>query len=311
MSRKLKLLIGGLIAIVGLPSVTIGVLLAIGWSQLTIFNAVIPHDSASKLLVQNVSYGTNERQSLDVYGPVDSKSTGNSALPVLVFFYGGSWNSGSKEDYAFVGRALAARGFVTVIADYRLVPEVRFPGFVEDGALAVAWVKESIARYGGDRDRLFLAGHSAGAHIAMMLALDGHFLAAQGLRGDTIKGVAGLSGPYDFLPLTRPSSQAAFSHVKILETTQPTHFVTATAPPVFLATGEQDVLVRPRNTRALAQSLNAVGVPLDLHFYSDVDHAGTLLSLSRPLRSTTPVLGQMTDFFLSISKADRRSEISP
>ena len=305
MSRTVKIIIGGFIALVGLPSAVIALLLALGWSQLTIFNAAIPHDTTSELLAHNVSYGTHERHSLDVYGPVTSKSEGNIARPVLVFFYGGSWNSGSKEDYAFVGRALAAQGFVTVIADYRIVPEVRFPGFVEDAALAVTWVAEAIARYGGDRDQLFLAGHSAGAHIAMMLALDGHFLAAHGLPRGTIKGVAGLSGPYDFLPLTRASSQAAFSHVKNLETTQPIHFVTANAPPVFLATGEQDDLVKPRNTRVLAQSLKAVDVLLELHFYSDVDHAGTLLSLSRPFRSTAPVLGQMTDFFLGIANTDR------
>lgn len=305
MSRTVKITIGGLIALVGLPSATIAMLLALGWSQLTIFNAAIPHDTASELLADNVNYGTHARHSLDVYGPVASKSAGNKTLPTLVFFYGGSWNSGSKEDYAFVGRALAAQGFITVIADYRIVPEVRFPRFVEDAALAVAWVTESIARYGGDQDRLFLAGHSAGAHIAMMLALDGNFLAARGLPGNTIKGVAGLSGPYDFLPLTRASSQAAFSHVKNLETTQPIHFVTASAPPVFLATGEQDDLVKPRNTRALAQSLKVVDVPLELHFYSNVDHAGTLLSLSRPFRSTAPVLGQMTDFFLGITKTGR------
>src|SRR3546814_8631076 len=97
-----------------------------------------------------------------------------------------------------LGRAFAAQGFVVAVPDYRLVPKVRFPAFVEDSAAAVKWVRAHIARFGGDPDRIVLAGHSAGAYNAAMLAVDPQWL---GPDRAAVKGWATLAGPYEFLPL--------------------------------------------------------------------------------------------------------------
>lgn len=293
MSRRMKsvfIAIGGTVC---LPVLLLMAFLAAGCSKLAVFDTFVPYDDTSERVASDIVYGPNARNMLDVYRP----TTQSSKSPVLFFVYGGSWNSGDKGDYGFVGHAFAAAGYVTVIADYRLVPEVRFPDFITDGAKAVAWINKNIAEYGGDPKRIFLAGHSAGAYNVMMLALDQSYLAAEGLPANLIKGVAGLSGPYDFLPLAVKSTKAAFGQAGDLKSTQPVAHVTSRAPPIFIATGDADKLVRPKNTRALASRLRAVGARHKTQFYPGVDHAGTLLALSRPLRSDTPVLSDVLAFF--------------
>src|SRR5204862_3568289 len=166
-------------------------------SPLSMFATLSPKDPAA-LGVGGQAYGPDPRQRLDVYVP-RRRAEGS---PIAVFFYGGSWDSGRRQDYGWVGRALASRGFVTVIADYRLYPEVKYPDFLDDGAQAVRWAADNAARFGGDPGRIVLAGHSAGAYNAAMLAFDGRYLAAAGVDPSHVKAMAGLSGPYDFLPLT-------------------------------------------------------------------------------------------------------------
>ena len=171
------------------------------------------------------------------------------------FFYGGSWDSGRRQDYNWVGRALASRGFVTIIADYRLYPEVTYPGFLEDSALAVRWAADNAARFGGDPTRIVLAGHSAGAYNAAMLALDGRYLKAAGVDPARVKALAGLSGPYDFLPLQGDITHRIFGDTADLPGTQPTAYVTKASPPAFLATGDSDDMVWPKNTASGAWPL--------------------------------------------------------
>ena len=261
-------------------------------SPLTAFNAIVPADGGAELAQAGIAYGSHPRQKLDVYKPV--ASTG--PLPVVVIFYGGSWNSGRRQDYAFLGMALASRGFVAVIADYRLVPEIRFPVFIEDAAHAVVWAHDNAQNFGGDPSRLFLFGHSAGAYIAAMVALDGQYLKAVGAAPSIIKGVAALSGPYDFLPLDVSSTKAAFGQAPDLNLTQPVNFVTAAAPPMFLATGSDDTTVRPRNTKALAEKLSRAGVPVTTRYYAGLSHVGILLALSRPFRKNGAVLDDVAAF---------------
>src|SRR5579862_822645 len=148
-------------------------------------------------LTQSIAYAGCSRHRLDVCRP-----RGAVAAPVIIFFYGGAWRSGYKELYRYVGKALARRGYVAVVPDYRIYPEARYPDFVEDGARVVRWVKDNVSRFGGDPEKIFLQGHSAGAHIAAMLAIDARWLREVGLepRRD-IAGLIGLAGPYDFLPL--------------------------------------------------------------------------------------------------------------
>ena len=200
---------------------------------------------------RSLAYGEGARRTLDVYW-----RGGAGPAPVILFFYGGSWQGGSKRLYRFVGTALARRGYVAVVADYRTYPEVRFPGFIEDGALALRWTKDHAMRFGGDPHRIFLMGHSAGAHIAAMLALDGQWLNDIGLdnRRD-IAGLIGIAGPYDFLPLRDGVLKTIFSGND--PRTQPISHVSHGAPPALLVTGAHDNIVDPGNSARLAAKLES------------------------------------------------------
>jgi acetyl esterase/lipase len=255
------------------------------------FDALAPHDRGTRRALRDVPYGPNARQKLDVYAPA-----GANGLPVLIFFYGGSWRSGDKDDYEWLGAAFAAQGFVTVIADYRLVPEVVFPDFVSDCAGAVSWVQENISHHGGDPVKLVLCGHSAGAYNAMMLTLAPEFLGASGVEIGRIRGAIGLAGPYDFLPFDVDATHNAFGRAPDPALTQPVHFARGEAPPLLLLWGEDDTTVGRRNLDGLARAQRAAGGVVETITYPDVDHIDILLALSRPLRGRAPVLDDVSVF---------------
>ena len=263
-------------------------------SILSVVNFLSPKDRGSRKIASDVAYGSGERQKLDIYAP-RNVDPAHGPLPVVFFIYGGSWSDGSRQNYDFVGRALSALGFVTVIADYRLLPEVEYPGFIEDGAAAFGWVVDNIASYGGDPHRIALAGHSAGAYNAVMLTLDPQYLAQRGLLGH-VRCVAGLSGPYDFFPFDGEITLRTFGAVREPMATQPIHFVSPSAPPMFLATGGKDTLVYPRNTVALAKRLKVVGCTVEERHYDALGHPGPLLALGRPARFIAPVLKDLGSF---------------
>jgi acetyl esterase/lipase len=265
-------------------------------SPLGLFAALAPQDRVARVAA-GVAYGPQARQALDVYAPA-----GGVGAPVVVFFYGGAWNSGRRQDYGWVGRALAARGFLTLVADYRLYPEVRFPAFLEDGARALRWASDNAGFYGGDPGRLVVAGHSAGAYNAVMLALDDRYVCDQGLDPGQVRAAAGLSGPYDFLPLDGEITTRTFSEAPDLAATQPGRFARADAPPLFLATGDRDRTVYPRNTERLAAALRAAGGCVEERCYPGMDHAGTVLALSRSFRGRAPVLDDLATFLLAHSR---------
>ena len=254
------------------------------------FNALVPTDSGVDRIARDVAYGAGPRQSLDIFAPT-SKATGSR--PIIVYLYGGSWQSGSKEEYGFAARALAAGGFVVAMPDYRLVPAVRFPSFVEDCAAAVKWVRANAARYGGDSDRIVLVGHSAGAYNAAMLAVDERYLGADRAA---VRGVVGLAGPYDFLPLDVPASRAAFSRAPDLPATQPVTFASAGDPPALLLHGANDDIVRVRNSEALGRRLTAAGVRAEVKIYPDLGHVGIVTALATPFRRRAPVLADTLRF---------------
>ncbi len=243
--------------------------------------------------VTAIAYGTDDRQKLDIYVPEGDASAPH---PVLIFFHGGAWRDGEREGYGFLGRAFASRGFVTVIADYRKSPQVRFPAFVDDTAAAIAWVHSNVGKYQGNKDRIFLMGHSAGAHIAMMTALDPRYLKAQGLGTDVIKGVIGLAGPYDFLPLTTDSSKIALGQWPDLAETQPITYARADAPPLLLLTGDKDTVVKPRNSKILSEQIAALGGKQQLKIYPDVGHADIIMAVARPFRNKAPVISDVVNF---------------
>lgn len=244
--------------------------------------------AGSRRVASGVAFGRHG-QRLDVYAPADA-----GPWPVVVFFYGGSWQAGTRGGYAFAGRALAGQGFVTVVPDYRKVPAVRFPAFVEDAAEAAAWTAQEIGRWGGDPARTGVVGHSAGAYLAVLLALDRPYLAAAGAPG-VIRAGVGLSGPYDFLPFTG-AAVPAFAGVTDPAATQPIRYARADAPPLLLATSGGDTLVRPRNSYRLAERLAALGAPVELKDYAGLGHAETVMALARPFRGKAPVLTDTSAF---------------
>jgi len=264
--------------------------LAAACSPLSAFNTLTPKDAA-RIGPLGVAFGDHPRQRLDIYAP--PRPTG-AAPPVFVWFYGGAWNSGRRSDYRWVGQALAAQGFLAVLPDHRIVPEVRYPGFVEDAALAVAAAGRLAAEHGGDPERIVVGGHSSGAYNAAMLAFDRRWLAAAG--APPVRAFAGLSGPYDFHPFDVPASIEAFGGVAEPRLTQPVNLDLGAAPPAFIAHGDRDTVVGLHNARNLARALQAAGRDVALKIYEGLDHRDMALALSRPFRGKAPVLADMTAF---------------
>ncbi len=260
-------------------------------SPVQLLNALTPDSTYDSTV--GIAYGDDPRQKLDVYVPHQPLP----GAPVVVFFYGGSWNSGSRVDYRFVGEALASRGIVTVVADYRLYPQVRYPLFLQDGAQALAWTKTHIHEFSGNPQRLYLMGHSSGAYNAAMLALDGEWLAAVGMSPTDVQGWIGLAGPYDFLPIKNPEVRPVFFWPDSPPQSQPINHVSRGAPPALLIAANKDDLVNPtRNTSGLASKLREAGVPVQDLYYARPSHITLVASLSRPLRRLAPVLDQVVGF---------------
>ncbi len=267
--------------------------LAAACSPLGLLNAVGPRDGGVRRVARDLEYGSNPRQRFDIYAP--GAAAAASPLPVLVFFYGGGWDSGSKDVYGWAAQALAARGFVVAVADYRLVPEVLFPVFIEDAAAATARVAEVAAEYGGDSNRLGVIGHSAGAHLAMMITLDRRYMAAVG-KPDLIKAAAGLAGPYDFLPFDVPASVNAFGQAPDPEQTQPLYFARADAPPLWLGHGTADTVVHDEDTVLLEARTRELGGRCEAKLYPGLRHEDLIATFSPLFRKKAPVLADVTAF---------------
>jgi acetyl esterase/lipase len=270
-------------------------------SPLGAFNSVVPKDGGAERVARDLPFGPEPRQRLDLYRPLTSRTlAAGSSLPIIVFVHGGSWQSGSKDGYAFVGRALAARGFLVAVPNYRLVPEVRYPAFLEDNAGAVRWMIGNAARHGGDPRRIILVGHSAGAYNAAMLALDPRWLGAE---RQALKGFVGLAGPYDFLPLDGPVTKAAFGGELEPTSTQPIQFASRDDPPTLLLHGSGDTTVFPRNSQSLKTRLAQAGADARIRIYPGVGHVGILTAIARPFRSSkAPVLDDVAVFAGEVSR---------
>jgi acetyl esterase/lipase len=246
--------------------------------------------------VRGVAFGPHARDRLDLWRPDDARDN----LPVLVFFYGGAWQEGERTDYAFVAASLARAGFLVAVPDYRVHPQVSFPAFLEDGAEAVAAARRLAREHGGDPERLLVMGHSAGAHIAAMLALDRRWDARPA-------GMVGLAGPYDFLPILGADIRAVFAPAADIRETQPIHFAGSHAPPMLLLHGARDRTVWPRNALALATRLTAAGARAEARILPGIGHIGIVLALARPFRFLAPVLDATVEFASGIIPAKEAS----
>ena len=274
-------------------------LLIAGCSSLLLGIANVAARNEPVTRTPGIPYGTDGHQSLDVHVP---KTTSAGGAPVMVFVHGGAWDAGSKEDYRFVGAALATRGYVAVVPGYRIYPKVRFPLFVEDAAQAVAWARTHAAEYGGDPRRLFLMGHSAGAHIVMLLALDEHYLQAAGMSSSDLRGVIGLSGPYDFYPFSSGFQHAVFDFGGDPLLTQPIHFVRGNAPPILLLYGSADKVVDPQNSARLADALRSAGSPVTIKVYPNVSHGDTVAAFSKLKSHRPPVIEDIDAFVIAVTR---------
>ncbi len=257
----------------------------------TVLNALAPRNGIT--VSRDIPYGDGPRRMLDVYAPRPA----DTPAPVVVFFYGGNWDSGSKAMYRFVGAALAARGVVTVIPDYRVYPQVRFPAFMYDAAAAIAWTRANVARFGGDPHRLFVMGHSAGGQIATLLALDPGYLRSVDLSAALdVCGVVGLAGPYDFLPLHDDELKTIFGPEAEQPRSQPINYVSAQAPPMLLLAGRDDNTVDPANTQRLAARLRAAGASVQDELYPGIGHKTLIAAFARPLGFLAPARDAVVRF---------------
>ena len=267
-------------------------------SAVDVLNATVSTDTYRHM--PNLPYGDELRQKLDVYLPLPASSgkpASNNGTPMVVFFYGGSWSSGERADYRFVGEALASTGIITLVADYRLSPEVRYPVFVQDSALAMRWAFANAEKYGADPARIFVMGHSAGAYNAAMLALDKRWLGAVGLDPARLAGWIGLAGPYDFLPIGDRKTQVAFEWPQTAPDSQPMFHVSSTSPAALLIAPEKDTVVDPqRSTVSLARRLKGAGVRVESELYDTVSHVTLIASMASVLRSRAPVLERVSAF---------------
>jgi len=261
-----------------------------GCSGVALLNAVQPRTAVR--VVHDVRFQTGARGTLDIYRPRHARGQ----APVVVFIYGGSWDGGRKSKYAFVGDALASQGLVTLIPDYRVYPQVRWPSFLQDNARAVRWARDHAADYGGDPNQLFLMGHSAGAYNVVMLALDPRWLSTVGINSQSLCGVVALAGPYDFLPLRTRELKSIFGPAAQRAATQPINYVTGHNAPLFLATDTADKFVEPGNTTRLAARIRAAGGPVEVRYYRGLSHGLLLGTLAAPLRFLAPVLHDVLGF---------------
>ncbi len=241
---------------------------------------------------EGLRYGEHERRRLDVYRPAGETAEPG---PVVVFFYGGAWESGQRGMYYFLARSLVERGYVVVIPDYRLYPEVRYPAFLVDAAEAVRWVGRRIDEFGGDPDRLVLAGHSAGAYNAAMVTYDSRRWGLESSPG-TVRGFVGLAGLYDFLPIEDETIRRIFGSADDLPATQPVNFVEPGVPPALLIAGKEDDRVNPWNSRSLAKSLHEADVAYRFDLIEGAGHVELVLSLGPYFRSRYSTLDTVDAF---------------
>jgi acetyl esterase/lipase len=260
--------------------------------------ANVPASLTAVTRIAAIAYSGGVRGKLDIYRPPDHTSA--TARPVIVFFYGGGWTSGARQQYRFAATTLAQLGYVTVVPDYRLYPEVRFPAFVEDGARAVAWVQAHIADYGGDASRIVLMGHSAGAHLAALLAIDSHYLRAAGADPARIAGLIALSGPYDLNPNTA-ALNTIFAAPYTPDDWRPTHRVDRREAPALLLVGADDRLVGSAASKLFAELLGARGGEVELKLYDHCDHTCPVAALAAPARRKAPTRADVAAFMARIS----------
>ena len=270
--------------------------LSAGCSPIRLVDVVTP--DGSDVVIKDEKYGPEKRQKLDIYKPQHPRES----APVLVFFYGGSWKNGSRGSYSYVGESLAARGYTVVIPDYRVYPEVRFPAFVEDGALALGWIQRHVPEAARGA---VLIGHSAGAHIVGLLALDERYMNAAGVDPTLVRGWVGLAGPYAFQPLEYERTRPVFDGLNDANEARPIHFACAAPLPALLLHGDSDSAVLPEHSRQMASELEQCATPVHFEELEGVNHFDIVLGLSSSFQALAPVLEPLDAFTSGLNSAEQ------
>ena len=266
-----------------------------GCSSLDMVNAFTPSPNG---LPVTLSYGSSERQRVDVYQAGRRK-------PLVIFFYGGSWNSGSRTDYRFVARAFNDLGYSVAIPDYRLTPEALYPDFLKDSAQAISLLINRAEEFGADPQRVILVGHSAGAYNAMMVALDQRWLSPEDRQ--RIRGVIGLASPVNFLPIQLPAARLAFHWPNTPRDSQPIEHVSSSSPPMLFINANNDPLVDPSiNSIAMAEKLRAANVYVEVENFDGplgmINHARLVATLSPTFQFLSPTLDKSRVFIERVSR---------
>jgi len=257
-------------------------------------------------LTQNIVYDDGTGEKLDIYTPNGAKNA-----PVVVFFFGGRWSEGDKQDYKFVAEALTARGFVTVIPDYRLYPRAHYMELLDDSARAVAWVHAHIAGYGGGGSRIVVMGHSTGAYNAAMITLDPQFMVRAGGNRNWIRGMVGLAGPYDFLPITDPDLRDLFGPPETFDLTQPIFHVDGNNPPLLLMHGGKDETIDIKNTTNLFDRVKRAGGAAEKVIYPDLGHSRILDVVGVRLQGSADVVNKIDAFVNRVTVGNAPSVVQP
>ena len=280
-------IVGGFLALLAIAALALWI--ALRDNSVRVLDRVdrVTGGSRDVALVEQASLGPDPLSKIALY----RHSEAAEPLPVVLFVHGGSWVWGSPDDYGFVARSIAPQGYLVALSGYRLGEAGKFPAMLEDTAAAVRWLRDNAARHGGDPERIWLVGHSAGAYNVVQVALEKRWLNEAGVPQDAIAGVIGLSGPYDFLPLDSDATKLVFGSAEDLPATQPINHVRGDAPPLYLLTGEQDTTVRPRNTRVLGKAVAEAGGAVVTRFYPTLNHSHPVIHLATPWRGRNPAFG--------------------
>lgn len=267
---------------------------AVGCMQIKFGIVNAPKATYAGQVVKDVSYGELSRQKLDIYIP-DMTTMALDSLPVIVFFHGGSWTNGSKDQYKFVGMTLSELGYIVVLPNTRLYPDVKFPIFAQDAAQALAWVHNNIDLHHGNKN-LFVSGHSSGAHLGALIIADDSYLAEYELTPSIVNAFAGLSGPYDFVP-KKPDLKDMFGPPENFPKLVVTNYIDGKEPPMLLIYTSEDETVHPRNLRALKDGIAKANGNVESIIYDTGGHVATVSALSWVNPSDLSVKKDIDDYF--------------
>ncbi len=255
----------------------------------------------------------HKQQVLDIYTPEEASGT---ALPVMFWIHGGGWQTGDKSQVGIKPKVITERGMVFVSTNYRLLPDVSMDELIRDVARSLAWVHKNIAKYGGDPNRIVVAGHSAGAQLAAIVCVDDRYLKEQGVSFDVLKGCIPVDGDTYDIPkiiMTAEIRQAlyggkmpTFGHrqkfgndpEKHVDFSAVTHVAKDKGIPPFLIlyfTGNPDTTVQARRLEAV---LKEADIPAKALGKRDTNHSRLADDLGKPDDPATQELYKFLDTYI-------------